>query len=57
MYKLRWLVDQHVFGLPSIDYLNDADLLELHREMEQARECIADGIPLEDVGLIRTQPF
>jgi hypothetical protein len=50
-------VRQHTFGLPSIDVLEDPDLLELHREMEQARECIAEGIPLEDVGLIRTQAF
>ena len=54
-YRLKWLVRQHTFGLPSIDVLEDPDLLELHREMEQARECITEGIPLEDVGLIRSQ--
>lgn len=56
-YSLKWLVNQHTFGLASIDCLEDADLLECHRELEKARECIAEGIPLEDVGLIRTQAF
>lgn len=54
-YRLNWLVDQHVFGLASADCLEDADLLELHREIEKGAECCREGIPLEDVGLIRTQ--
>lgn len=52
-YRLNWLVDQHVFGLPGAECLEDADLLELHREMEQGAECCREGVPLEDVGLIR----
>lgn len=52
-YQLKWLVGQHTFGRSGIDCLEDGELADLHSEMERARECIVEGIPLEDVGLIR----
>jgi len=54
-YKLHFLVRQHTFGLPGAEHLGDEALIDLHRDMERARDCIAEGIPLEDAGLIKSQ--
>lgn len=47
------LVDQATFGRGSIDVLEDHELAKLHADMQTAREALAEGIPLEDTGLIR----
>lgn len=52
---LKWLVDQHCFGQPGMESLSCAALRALHKDMEKAHECISEGIPCEDVGLIRSQ--
>lgn len=54
-YALQVLVDQAIFGKGSVDLLSDDDLMALHRDLERARECIADGISLEDAGLLRSR--
>lgn len=51
-YQLQFLIDQATFNLPNMDCLEDAQLSQLLKDMEAARECIADGIPFEDRGLI-----
>jgi hypothetical protein len=52
---LRWLVDQHCFGQPGLESLSGPELRALHRDMEKANDCIREGIPCEDAGLIRSQ--
>lgn len=54
-YGLQVLVDQAVFGKGSVDQLDDDELVALHRDLERARECMADGISLEDAGLLRSR--
>jgi hypothetical protein len=52
-YRLHILVDQATFGKGAVDKLPDDELVALHRELQRALECIADGISLEDAGFIR----
>lgn len=54
-YGLQVLVDQAIFGKGSIDRLSDEELVALHRDLERARDCMADGITLEDAGLLRSR--
>lgn len=53
MYHLQWLVEQATFNTPGIDSLEDADLSELLRQAERARECLAEGIGFDEAGLVR----
>lgn len=53
-FRLGWLVDQHCFGLAGPDCLDHRALEALHRDMERARACAAEGISYEDAGLIRS---
>lgn len=53
-YRLQFLVEQACFNHPSIYNLGHVALETLHREMENAREALAEGISLEDTGLIRS---
>lgn len=52
-YGLAWLVDQHQLNAPGLESMRDTDLSTLLKEMERARECMANGIPLEDAGIIQ----
>lgn len=54
-YGLQMLVDQATFGVGSVDRLGDQELEALYRDLERARECMADGISLEDAGLLRSR--
>jgi hypothetical protein len=54
-YGLQVLVDQAVFGKGAVDRLGDEELVALHKDLERARECMADGISLEDAGLLRSR--
>lgn len=51
-YDLQWLVDQHCVGNRP-DMLSFAALEALHRDMERARECVAEGIAFDDAGLVK----
>lgn len=51
-YQLHFLIDQATFNLPNMESLEDTDLSALLDRMETARECIAEGVSLEDAGLI-----
>ncbi|KRA74242.1 hypothetical protein ASD78_12165 [Lysobacter sp. Root667] len=53
-YGLRVLVDQATFGLAGVEQLDDEGLVSLHRSLDHARECLADGISLEEAGLLRS---
>ncbi len=60
-YRRRWgqamqlLIDQACFGYTGIEALPDDDLIQLHRDLERAQECMRDGVTFEDAGLIRTR--
>lgn len=49
----RIVLEQATFDVPGLDFLQDEDLIALHRDMERARECLVDGIPFDEAGLIR----
>lgn len=53
-YRLQWLVDQETWRVGAVDRLDDADLLSLLQDMERARDCLRDGIPYDDAGLVRS---
>lgn len=54
-YGLQVLIDQAIFGKGSVERLDDDELIALHKDLERARECMADGITLEDAGLLRSR--
>lgn len=54
-FGVQLIIDQATLGHASIDDLGDDDLIELHRDLDRARECIRDDVSFEDAGLIRNQ--
>jgi len=54
-YRLQWLVDQACFACANIEDLGDAELIELHADMEKARECPIEDVSFEDAGLVRSR--
>lgn len=53
-YRLACIVDQHCFNVPAMECLEDAQVSALLADMERARECLLEGISLDEAGLIRT---
>lgn len=45
---------QALIGKHSADDLSDDELMQLHRDIDRARECLADGITFEEAGLLRS---
>lgn len=52
-YQLGWLLDQETFDTPGVDTLPDARIAAILKTLEHARECIADGVSLDEAGLVR----
>lgn len=52
-YQLTWLIDQHLVLRQNITELSASELRSLLLEMEEAREAITEGLPLEQTGLIK----
>ena len=52
---MQQLIDQACFGLAGIEQLSDDDLVQLHKDMERAMDCMRDGISFEDAGLLRAR--
>lgn len=52
-YPMQMIIDQAVFGLAGIEQLDDEALIQLHKDMERAQECMLDGVSFEDAGLLR----
>lgn len=48
------LVDQATLGKVGLDELSDDELIELHRNLDRARECMQDGIDFQEAGLLRS---
>lgn len=54
-FPMQMIIDQAVFGLAGVEQLDDEALIQLHRDLERAQDCIRDGISFEDAGLLRAQ--
>lgn len=52
-YNLQWLVEQATFDSPGLDCLDDQSLSALLRDIERARECVAEGISFDEAGLVK----
>lgn len=50
------IVNQATLGKGTIDDLSDEDLVQLHRDMDRARDCLLNDVSFEDAGLIKQQP-
>lgn len=54
-YSMQQIIDQATFGLAGIEQLDDEQLIQLHKDLERAQDCMRDGITFEDAGLLRSQ--
>ena len=60
-FRRRWgqpmqlLIDQACFGRTGIEALPDDDLIQLHKDLERAEDCMRDGVTFEDAGLLRSR--
>lgn len=54
-FGMQLLVDQATIGKSRVEDLDDDSLINLHRDIERALECIQDGITFTEAGLIRTR--
>lgn len=52
-FQLGWLVDQHLVVRQSLTDLSPTELRTLLIDLEEAREAITEGVPLEQTGLIK----
>lgn len=60
-FRRRWgapmqlLIDQACFGYMGIEQIPDDDLIQLHKDLERAEDCMRDGVSFEDAGLLRSR--
>lgn len=60
-FRRRWgqpmqlIVDQACFGYMGLEQLPDDELIQLHKDLERAEDCMRDGISFEDAGLLRSR--
>jgi len=52
---MQLLIDQACFGYMGIEQIPDDDLIQLHKDLERAEDCMRDGISFEDAGLLRSR--
>lgn len=52
-YSMQLIIDQATFGLAGIEQLEDQQLVQLHRDLERAQDCMREGISFEDAGLLQ----
>lgn len=48
------IVKQAMIGKRYMSDLSDDELMDLHHNLDRARECMADGITFEEAGLLRS---
>lgn len=53
-FPMQVLIDQACFGYAGIEQLPDDELVQLHKDLERAQECMRDGVTFEDAGLLRS---
>ena len=53
--SMQMLIDQACFGVAGIEELSDTALIDLHRDMERAMDCIREGVTFEEAGLLRAR--
>ncbi|WP_414539569.1 hypothetical protein [Stenotrophomonas forensis] len=53
--SMQFLIDQACFGYMGIEQLPDCDLIQLHKDLERAEDCMRDGVSFEDAGLLRSR--
>lgn len=53
--SMQLIIDQAIFGLAGIEQLDDDALIQLHKDMERAQDCIRDDVSFEDAGLLRSR--
>lgn len=54
-YGFQVLLDQATLGHSDLQDLSDDELIDLHRTIDRARECVQDDISFEDAGLIKSR--
>lgn len=54
-FGFQLLVDQATIGKQGIEHLSDSELVDLHRDLERARDCIQDGVTFDEAGLLRSR--
>jgi len=54
-YPMQVIIDQACFGLAGMEQLDDDALIQLHKDVERAQECMRDGVSFEDAGLLRSR--
>jgi hypothetical protein len=52
---MQLLIDQACFGYMGIEQLPDDDLIQLHKDLERAMDCMREGVSFEDAGLLRAR--
>ena len=52
---MQLLIDQACFGYMGIEQIPDDDLIQLHKDLERAEDCMRDGVSFEDAGLLRSR--
>jgi len=53
--SMQVIIDQACFGLAGIEQLPDDQLIQLHKDLERAQECMRDGVSFEDAGLLKNR--
>lgn len=53
-YGFQVLLDQATLGHSDLRDLSDDELVDLHRTIDKARECVHNDISFEDAGLIKS---
>lgn len=54
-FPMQVLIDQACFGISGLESLGDDALVQLHRDLERAQDCMREGIAFEDAGLLRSR--
>lgn len=53
-FGMDLIVKQAMVGRRWMEDMTDDELIELHRNMDRARECLSDGVTFEEAGLLRS---
>lgn len=54
-FPMQVLIDQACFGVAGLESLQDDQLVQLHKDLERAQDCMRDGVTFEDAGLLKAR--